>query len=383
VRWREGGGVELLVAPKRRAEAEGLSGQKLIAWLAETPWRSAPPDHRARGELTLGLRADAQGEAGNGYSHERVVGCSGPRAPHRAVEHELASARMMFPPTCASLQNSSCTGRVGDAHFAHAPGRGRTIAPTWKTAGLTGGRAHRGLLLLGVLSIVFRQNFFALVGDDGTTAQAARAAGRSTRRRRRRWRRARSRRSTTPSSLEGEDPRVPRGKARALLDECNRDARSEPPRWPFYCPPTSACTSTWASYPRAVPPIRSTRHFAQGLRDRAREGHTCSTCRESAGRLQRAMQQILRAGNALSCGWSCRPIASPACGPFGVRGNCGPGRPGRGLRAAASADDRLQQAAAGASRRRRSRTVRRATAPLVPHRAEDGSVDRCDTFADW
>ena len=38
---------------------------------------------------------------------------------------------------------------------------------------ITGGRLGiGGLLLLGVLSIVFRQNFFALVGDDGTTSQA-------------------------------------------------------------------------------------------------------------------------------------------------------------------------------------------------------------------
>src|SRR3954468_5328764 len=38
---------------------------------------------------------------------------------------------------------------------------------------VTGGRLGiGGILLLGVLSIVFRQNFFALVGDDGATTQA-------------------------------------------------------------------------------------------------------------------------------------------------------------------------------------------------------------------
>ena len=31
---KKAGGAEQLVAPKRRAEAEGLSGEKLIAWLA-------------------------------------------------------------------------------------------------------------------------------------------------------------------------------------------------------------------------------------------------------------------------------------------------------------------------------------------------------------
>jgi len=34
---------------------------------------------------------------------------------------------------------------------------------------ITGGRLGiGGIVLLGVLSIVFRQNFFALLGDDGT-----------------------------------------------------------------------------------------------------------------------------------------------------------------------------------------------------------------------
>src|SRR5438105_14830976 len=38
---------------------------------------------------------------------------------------------------------------------------------------ITGGRLGiGGILLLGILSIVFRQNFFALVGDSGTATQA-------------------------------------------------------------------------------------------------------------------------------------------------------------------------------------------------------------------
>ena len=38
---------------------------------------------------------------------------------------------------------------------------------------ITGGRLGiGGILLLGVLSIVFRQNFFALVGDNGAATQA-------------------------------------------------------------------------------------------------------------------------------------------------------------------------------------------------------------------
>ena len=54
------GGVDELVAPKRRAEAEGLSGEKLIAWLAEDGARVRRPIIEVGGELTLGFAADAQ-----------------------------------------------------------------------------------------------------------------------------------------------------------------------------------------------------------------------------------------------------------------------------------------------------------------------------------
>jgi len=54
------GGAEQLVAPKRRADAEGLSGEKLIAWLAEDGARVRRPIIEAGGELTLGFAADAQ-----------------------------------------------------------------------------------------------------------------------------------------------------------------------------------------------------------------------------------------------------------------------------------------------------------------------------------
>ena len=57
---KKAGGVELLVAPKRRAEAEGLSKEKLIAWLAEDGARVRRPIIEVGGELTLGFAADAQ-----------------------------------------------------------------------------------------------------------------------------------------------------------------------------------------------------------------------------------------------------------------------------------------------------------------------------------
>lgn len=57
---KKAGGAEQLVAPKRRAEAEGLSGEKLIAWLAGDGARVRRPIIEVGGELTLGFAADAQ-----------------------------------------------------------------------------------------------------------------------------------------------------------------------------------------------------------------------------------------------------------------------------------------------------------------------------------
>ena len=57
---KKAGGAEQLVAPKRRAEAEGLSGEKLVAWLAEDGARVRRPIIEVAGELTLGFAADAQ-----------------------------------------------------------------------------------------------------------------------------------------------------------------------------------------------------------------------------------------------------------------------------------------------------------------------------------
>ena len=54
------GGAEQLVAPKRRAEAAGLSGDNLMAWLAEDGARVRRPIIEVDGELTLGFAADAQ-----------------------------------------------------------------------------------------------------------------------------------------------------------------------------------------------------------------------------------------------------------------------------------------------------------------------------------
>ena len=57
---KKAGGAEQLVAPKRRAEAEGLSGEKLIAWLAKDGGRVRRPIIEVGGELTLGFAANAQ-----------------------------------------------------------------------------------------------------------------------------------------------------------------------------------------------------------------------------------------------------------------------------------------------------------------------------------
>ena len=48
------------MAPKRRAEAKGLSGDELIAWLAEDGGRVRRPIIDTGGALTLGFAADAR-----------------------------------------------------------------------------------------------------------------------------------------------------------------------------------------------------------------------------------------------------------------------------------------------------------------------------------
>jgi arsenate reductase-like glutaredoxin family protein len=49
------GDLSALVAPKRRAEAEGLSGEKLVAWLAADGGRLRRPIIVAGGKITLGF----------------------------------------------------------------------------------------------------------------------------------------------------------------------------------------------------------------------------------------------------------------------------------------------------------------------------------------
>jgi arsenate reductase-like glutaredoxin family protein len=54
------GGAENLVAPKRRAEADGLKGDALIAWLSEDGARVRRPIVDTGEDVTLGFAKDAQ-----------------------------------------------------------------------------------------------------------------------------------------------------------------------------------------------------------------------------------------------------------------------------------------------------------------------------------
>ncbi|HKC60191.1 MAG TPA: ArsC/Spx/MgsR family protein [Myxococcales bacterium] len=56
------GGVDELVAPKRRAEAEGLSGEKLLRWLAEDGARLRRPIVVTGKKVTLGFAESARKE---------------------------------------------------------------------------------------------------------------------------------------------------------------------------------------------------------------------------------------------------------------------------------------------------------------------------------
>jgi len=54
------GGAEHLVAPKRRAEAAGLAGEKLLVWLAADGGRVRRPIIVAGKKVFVGFAKDAQ-----------------------------------------------------------------------------------------------------------------------------------------------------------------------------------------------------------------------------------------------------------------------------------------------------------------------------------
>src|SRR3954462_6211292 len=56
------GGAEHIVEPKRRAEAEGLNGEKLLKWLAEDGARVRRPIVVAGKTITLGFTDEARKE---------------------------------------------------------------------------------------------------------------------------------------------------------------------------------------------------------------------------------------------------------------------------------------------------------------------------------
>lgn len=56
------GGVEQLVAPKRRKEAEGLTGKKLVQWLAADGSRIRRPIVVAGRRTTVGFTAETKSE---------------------------------------------------------------------------------------------------------------------------------------------------------------------------------------------------------------------------------------------------------------------------------------------------------------------------------
>ncbi len=57
---KKAGGAGLLVAPKRRAEAEGLSGDALLTWLSADGARVRRPIVEVGGKLVLGFAAEAR-----------------------------------------------------------------------------------------------------------------------------------------------------------------------------------------------------------------------------------------------------------------------------------------------------------------------------------
>ena len=253
---------------------------------------------------------------------------------------------------------------------------------------ITGGRLGiGGLLLLGVLSIVFRQNFFALVGDDGTTAQAP---GPQADQRRQAEAPLEKVAVATFNDAQQVWKEKIRGYREAKLvlfwDEVqSRCGGAAAEMGPFYCPADERVYIDLGFYRELSRRFGAPGDFAQAYVIAHEVGHHVQHVLGIGGKVQRAMQQDPSRRNALSVRLELQ--ADCFAGVWGHSASdrqlLDPGDVDEGLRAAAAVgDDRLQQAAGRrvspetfthGSARDRARWFRTGL--------ETGSVDRCDTFA--
>ena len=216
---------------------------------------------------------------------------------------------------------------------------------------ITGGRLGiGGILLLGVLSIVFRQNFFALVGDNGTATQAQGPQA--------------EQRREDEASLEkvavgsfndtqrfwGENLRGYRDAKLVLFwDETQSGCGGAGAAMgPFYCPPDERVYIDLGFYRELARRFGAPGDFAQAYVIAHEVGHHVQNLLGITAKVERATRLDPSRRNALSV-----KLELQADGFAGVWGHSAaqrqlldPGDAEEGLRAASAVgDDRIQQMA--------------------------------------
>jgi predicted metalloprotease len=253
---------------------------------------------------------------------------------------------------------------------------------------ITGGRLGLGgIILLGVLSIVFKQNFFALVGDNGGTTQAQ---GPQAEQRRQAEAPLEKVAVGTFNDVQQVWKQKIRGYREAKLvlfwDEVQSGCGGAAAEMgPFYCPADERVYIDLGFYRELARRFAAPGDFAQAHVIAHEVGHHLQNLLGTSGKVQRAMEQDPKRRNALSVRLELQ--ADCFAGVWGhsaaQRKLLDPGDVEEGLRAAAAVgDDRLQQAAGRrvapesfthGSSQERARWFRTGL--------EGGSVDACDTFA--
>jgi uncharacterized protein len=252
---------------------------------------------------------------------------------------------------------------------------------------ITGGRLGLGgILLLGVLSIVFKQNFFALVGQGGgtTEAQGPQAEQR---------RQAEAPLEKVAVATFNDAQQLWKQKLRGYRDAklvlfwdevqsgCGGAAAE---MGPFYCPEDERVYIDLGFYRELARRFGAPGDFAQAYVIAHEVGHHAQNVLGISERVQRAMQQDPSRRNALSVRLELQ--ADCFAGVWGhsaaQRKLLDPGDAEEGLRAAAAVgDDRLQQAA-GRRVSPESFTHGSSADRVRWFRAglDSGSTDSCDTF---
>ncbi len=253
---------------------------------------------------------------------------------------------------------------------------------------VTGGRLGLGgILLLGVLSIVFRQNFFALVGDSGQTTQAQGQQALERKQAEQGLEKVAVAAFNDAQRFWQQDLRGYRDAKLVLFwDEIQSGCGgASAAMGPFYCPGDQKVYIDLGFYRELARRFGAPGDFAQAYVIAHEVGHHVQHLLGITGKVDRAVQEDPSQRNALSVRVELQ--ADCLAGVWGhsaaKRQLLDPGDTDDGLRAAAAVgDDRIQQMAGRrvnpesfthGSAADRSRWFRTGLS--------SGSVDACDTFS--